>query len=76
MADACANNAVNRSRRLAGILNTKSFGGDSVTAAVLATNRIVNFLVLSAAVLVLVLEWTVTCKPNVEHGKMVGYGGY
>jgi hypothetical protein len=36
MADACANNAVNRSRRLAGILNTKSFGGDSVTAAVLA----------------------------------------
>jgi hypothetical protein len=34
MADACANNAVNRSRRLAGILNTKSFGGDSVTAAV------------------------------------------
>jgi hypothetical protein len=31
-------------------------------------------LVLSAAVLV--LEWTVTCKPNVEHGKLVGYGGY
>jgi hypothetical protein len=38
------------------------------------SNRIVNFLVLSAAALV--LEWTVTCKPNVEHGKMVGYGGY
>jgi hypothetical protein len=31
------------------------------------SNRIVNFLVLRSAVLV--LEWTVTCKPNVEHGK-------
>jgi len=41
---------------------------DSVMCVVLATNRIVNFLVL-------VLEWTVTFKPNVEHGKMVGYGG-
>jgi hypothetical protein len=34
----------------------------------------VIFLVLSAAVLV--LEWTVTCKPNIDHGKMVGYRGY
>jgi len=46
---------------------------DRVIATVLATNRIVNFLVLSAAVLV--LEWTVTCKTNVEHGKIFGYGG-
>jgi hypothetical protein len=33
-------------------------------------------LVLSTAALVLVLEWTVTSKPNIEHGAIVGYRGY
>jgi hypothetical protein len=37
-------------------------------------NQIVNFLVLSAAVLV--LEWTVVSNPNIDHGKHVGYRGY
>jgi branched-subunit amino acid ABC-type transport system permease component len=39
-----------------------------------AIKPIVIFLVLSATGLV--LEWTVMGKPNVEHGKMVRYGGY
>jgi hypothetical protein len=41
---------------------------------VLATNRIVNFLVLSAAVLV--REWTVMSKPNIDHGELVCYRVY
>jgi hypothetical protein len=57
-------------------LKSESLGGNRVIFAVLAIkpNRELPRAQLSAAVLV--LEWTVTCKPNVEHGKMVGYGGY
>jgi hypothetical protein len=47
--------------------------GDLVVPNVLATNRIVNFLVLSAALLV--LEWALISNSNIDHGKIFGYGG-
>jgi hypothetical protein len=46
---------------------------DLMMPNVLATNRIVNLLVLSAAVLV--LEWTVISNSNIDHRKIFGYGG-
>ena len=68
------NHRMHRSRGSAVLSNQATLAGTAVMCIVLAINRIVYFLVLSAAVLV--LEWTVMCKPNIDHGKLVGYGGY
>jgi hypothetical protein len=66
--------SVERERVVRRFLKSQHNTPAALTPAFWQSSRIVNFLVLSAAVHV--LEWTVTCKPNVEHGKMVGYGGY